>query len=178
MLSYLFASKYRIETGFEDSGDVPYHNLFVQGFDALYENATNDDCNPALYLKGIKFIDEVNMSKPSRGKGIYYKNEYSIYPQYCIEMENSNYRIDFAIICQLYEDRLLKNEIKIAIECDGFEFHSSKEDLKRDTSRNRIFTRNGWKPYRFSGSEIYNMTINKDIERLFYEIRSLANGII
>lgn len=45
---------------------------------------------------------------------------------------------------------------KIAIECDGHDFHEkTKEQAAHDKKRDRYLQRNGWRVLRFTGSEIY-----------------------
>jgi very-short-patch-repair endonuclease len=56
-----------------------------------------------------------------------------------------NYRIDLAF-----------PEEKIAVECDGKEWHSSQEQMKHDIERDRYLKQQGWKVMRFSGTEIYH----------------------
>jgi len=55
------------------------------------------------------------------------------------------YRLDFA--CQ---------EQKLAIECDGHDYHASKEQRAHDAKRDRYLLANGWRTARFTGSEIYS----------------------
>jgi very-short-patch-repair endonuclease len=62
-----------------------------------------------------------------------------------IQHEAGPYRLDFAF-----------PEKKIGIECDGQEFHSTKEQRTHDANRDRYFMKEGWKVIRFTGSEIYN----------------------
>lgn len=44
---------------------------------------------------------------------------------------------------------------KIAIECDGEAYHSSKKQLMHDRKKDKYLRRNKWIVLRFSGSEIY-----------------------
>jgi very-short-patch-repair endonuclease len=46
-------------------------------------------------------------------------------------------------------------DYKLAIECDGQDYHSSNEDRFRDTERDQVLRREGWTTMRFSGSQIY-----------------------
>lgn len=46
-------------------------------------------------------------------------------------------------------------EFRLAIECDGFEFHSPKESFIRDRQRDRAFHKQDIPVLRFSGSEIW-----------------------
>lgn len=46
--------------------------------------------------------------------------------------------------------------IKIIIECDGHEFHEkTKEQAQHDKKRDRFLQEQGYRVYRFTGSEIY-----------------------
>lgn len=62
---------------------------------------------------------------------------------YQYKVPDTRYRIDFAYVPKM-----------IAIELDGHEFHSSKEQFTRDRQRQRLLERQGWRVMRFSGSEI------------------------
>ena len=62
-------------------------------------------------------------------------------------------------------------ELRIAIYCDGYEFHSDKDSFQTDRQQSRDLQLNGWCVLRFSGSEILNdteavvLTIQKAIQR-------------
>lgn len=45
-------------------------------------------------------------------------------------------------------------KFKLIVECDGFQFHNSKDNFERDRKRDRIFKAQGYQVIRFSGSEI------------------------
>lgn len=62
-----------------------------------------------------------------------------------------DYRIDIAVFGQDFG----KNEFRFAIECDGHNFHKTKEQMKRDRKRDRFLQLWGWHIIRFTGSEIY-----------------------
>jgi hypothetical protein len=68
---------------------------------------------------------------------------------------DSKYRLDFAHL-----------ESKIAIELDGYAYHSSREQFTRDRQRYRELTRHGWRLLLFSGQEIVN-----DVARCVNEVR-------
>jgi hypothetical protein len=51
-------------------------------------------------------------------------------------------------------------EIKIIVECDGFDYHSDRERFKSDRQRDRALKAAGYDVLRFSGSEIFNDPIN------------------
>ncbi len=60
------------------------------------------------------------------------------------------YRIDMVAIYQ---------QSKIAIECDGEQWHSSEEQIRNDMERQAVLERLGWRFIRIRGSEFYQ---NKD----------------
>ena len=60
------------------------------------------------------------------------------------QVEVGYYRVDFAVVSK-----------KIAIEIDGYEYHSSKEQLTADAARERHLQKMGWRVIRFTGSEVY-----------------------
>jgi very-short-patch-repair endonuclease len=67
------------------------------------------------------------------------------------QFEFLRYKIDLAVFCQAFSG----DEIRVAIECDGHDFHKTKEQLKRDRKRERVLQINGWHVLRFTGTEIW-----------------------
>lgn len=65
-----------------------------------------------------------------------------------VQIPLGSYRADFGF-----------KALKLAVECDGHEFHKSKEQRTHDAQRDRVFTTNGWQVIRFTGGEI---TANPD----------------
>lgn len=65
------------------------------------------------------------------------------------------YRIDFA-----------NRQAKLAIELDGFTYHSSREQFGKDRERERYLIEKGWKVIRFHGDEIRN-----DVKKVVAEIK-------
>jgi len=68
-------------------------------------------------------------------------------PQYVIPLGSFYTISDFA-----FPDK------KVAIYCDGYKFHSSKDDLRRDYRVTRRLQLRNWMVLRFTGSEIRNTT--------------------
>ena len=64
------------------------------------------------------------------------------------------YRLDFALL-----------RYKIAIECDGKQWHSSPKQKAHDRKRDAYLRSRGWKVLRFSGSSI-NSDMSKVIKRI------------
>ena len=81
-------------------------------------------------------------------------------PQFEIEVENKNYRVDFIVVNHKEE------KPTYIVECDGFEYHSSSKQQARDNQRQRDLENAGYTIIRFSGSEIYNDPIKCVYETL------------
>lgn len=86
-------------------------------------------------------------------------------PQLLVETGAGTFRLDFGVDFAGH---------KIAIECDGHEFHErTKEQSTRDKSRDRALTAAGWRILRFTGAEIW-----KEPERCAAEVGSLFDSLI
>lgn len=60
---------------------------------------------------------------------------------------------------------------RIAIECDGYEYHHTRDQIARDRKRERILQAKGWTVIRFSGSEIH-----RDPRACAREVLSIARA--
>lgn len=85
---------------------------------------------------------------------------YNVIPQYEVAM--GRYRIDLVAI--------LKNGIKIAIECDGDKYHG-EEQFHNDLLRQRVLERCGWQFFRIRGFEYYSNR-EKALEHLWAILNS------
>ena len=65
------------------------------------------------------------------------------------------YRLDFAIVRHSFG----RPPIKLAIEIDGWLYHSSPEQKTRDRQRQEYCEARGWQFVRFTGSEVYQDTL-------------------
>ncbi len=77
-------------------------------------------------------------------------------PEYSI----IKYRLDFGI--DKYTNEVpAKISKKYGIECDGYEYHSTKDQLIKDNKRSRnLLLLNGITTTRYLGTEIFNFTEN------------------
>ena len=78
-------------------------------------------------------------------------------PQHKVNVDGKNFILDFAF----FDEHDLGNGesefVKIAIECDGHEFHEkTKEQVNARNKRDILLQSDGWEILRFSGNEIYN----------------------
>lgn len=71
-----------------------------------------------------------------------------------VVLGNLTFRVDFAID---YWNSIKQNGFSLFIEVDGHEFHEkTKEAVRRDKMRDRLFAKHGHELIRFTGSEVYN----------------------
>jgi very-short-patch-repair endonuclease len=129
-----------------------------------YPDPIEDD---KYYPDGLKWYEPNNI----RARRAISSHLIELYPQYEIKDDNGKvkYRIDFAIFYPRTDEGL--DKIKIAIECDGHDFHEkTKEQAQRDKEKDRFLQSKGWLIARFTGSEIYR----KDLYDLIQEIDNLA----
>lgn len=82
-----------------------------------------------------------------------------------VRLAHRNARIDFALLG--FDDGK-----RIAVELDGHDFHErTKEQAKRDKSRDRAFVAAGWLVLRFTGSEVF-----ADPDGCFQQCAELIRG--
>lgn len=82
------------------------------------------------------------------------KCEYEIEPQVDID----GYKADFVI-----------ESDKIIVECDGYDYHKTKEQMQSDYERERYFVKCGYTVVRFTGSEI-----NRDPDKCVNELLEIV----
>ncbi len=68
------------------------------------------------------------------------------------------------------------DEFKFVVECDGYEFHSSRGSFSADRRRDRALTSEGFRILRFSGSEIFNDPVAVSVELFKYLHRAYPRG--
>lgn len=68
-----------------------------------------------------------------------------------VQHQVGGYRIDFAYIVRPFKEP----PIKLAIECDGHDFHSSRDQRARDARQGNDLLAEGWHLMRFTGSQIH-----------------------
>ncbi len=82
--------------------------------------------------------------------------------QYEIRERNTSYNLDFAVECN--------DGARIAIECNGDTYHSTRAARDRDRRRNTYLTTQGWLVQRFGTDEILN-----DLRGCIDQVRTLIN---
>lgn len=80
-----------------------------------------------------------------------------------IKINNNNFYVDFYFDSDYPDNEYCaykgKNHIKLIIECDGYEYHSTKEQIKKDNERTLLLKKEGYDILRFSGSQLYEKPI-------------------
>lgn len=91
------------------------------------------------------------------------KKQIYLFSQKKILCNEKTYYIDFVFEADDYLSHLLwngnikNNKFKLAIECDGYEFHQkTKEQVQHDNEREYDLKMAGYEVLRFSGTQIYN----------------------
>ncbi len=94
------------------------------------------------------------------------KDNYHFSPQTPFVMNGKTIRPD------LYVWVPSQPQVRIIVECDGFEHHTSRVAFSRDRARDRALQTQGFQVFRFSGHEIYHDPISASID-LFEYLMSL-----
>jgi very-short-patch-repair endonuclease len=72
-------------------------------------------------------------------------------------MTENKYRADFMFCSEdMNRDDAVYEPFELVIECDGHDFHSSKEQIRHDNERDMDLRMSGYDVIHFSGSQIYN----------------------
>jgi very-short-patch-repair endonuclease len=108
----------------------------------------------------------------------YVTRVFKVYPQYEVIGDNYSCRIDIAIFLERVKEERKngkKHDVvietkKVALECDGYEYHSTKEQQTNDSKRARKLERDGWRVIRYSGAELYKINDDEDFNKIFDEI--------
>ncbi|AWH86331.1 hypothetical protein HYN59_14985 [Flavobacterium album] len=90
------------------------------------------------------------------------------FPNY--KVDGKSIRADILIWCPGNE------KVKLIVECDGYQYHSSKESFERDRKRDRLLKSKGYDVVRFSGTEIYRDPV-KVSDDLYDLIDNLYNPV-
>jgi very-short-patch-repair endonuclease len=108
----------------------------------------------SINLENIHFTDSEIEEKLLNEllRQLKHHKDYKIETQKDFVIYRKNYRVDFLIT---YKDDQ-NNIFKLVVECDGHNYHErTKEQARKDKSRDRDFLRIGIPTIRFTGAEIY-----------------------
>lgn len=94
----------------------------------------------AIYRKNSNYLKEISLRLDF---------------QKTLEIDGKKFIPDFLFTYFIANNKLIYLENPIIIECDGFEFHSTREQLNHDTIRENTLKMAGYSVIRFTGSQIY-----------------------
>lgn len=77
-------------------------------------------------------------------------------PQRKIAIRNKIYFVDFMCDFIKVPSGMIALDKPLIIECDGFDYHHTKEQCNNDTARENDIKLQGFPIMRFTGSQIYN----------------------
>lgn len=124
--------------------ESPIEQLFLM---ALLTNGWSLDLSSEPHLSEMDVEAAVNDLGINHGWRFIHGEPGVIVAQAGVRIEERDYRIDFA---------MLVGDERFAIELDGHDFHErTKEQARRDKSRDRALVKDGWKVVRFTGSEVF-----------------------
>ena len=144
---------------------------------AWYKRCVDESCEFVIGGSPKLFLENVPPKTPSTPLHV------SRYDMIMQQVEVGKYRADFilgrAALAPIFDDTgsphpFLVRLPMLVVECDGHDFHEkTKEQAARDKSRDREFTRLGYRVIRFSGSEIY-----RDAEKCIDEISDIFESML
>ena len=91
----------------------------------------------------------------------YVDEKIKCFSQYKVDIGKKHYFLDFYI-----EAPIRYGKLKYAVELDGYEFHSSKNQVNHDYAREQDLNELGYKIIRFTGSQIYNSPFESAMKTL------------
>ena len=149
---------------------------------SIAKTSFNPQTKQGQWLEDYHFLDAFKQPTIIKGFKVEGGNyTYEIIPQFTVDCDDHEYRIDIAIFYN-YEylngtKKGQKIEKKYAIECDGYEWHSSKDQQTRDNFRSRRLQELGWIVLRYSGQEIFQMQGGQDFGKVLISLeKMLQNG--
>ena len=157
----------------------------------IFENIINSN------IMGVKFFDVLSIdddvAKLSPIEQILYiafqiydidSNQTTPKPSYIdkqhlIECNGKTYITDFFIDLFLSKEGegMVEYELKkpIIIECDGFEYHSTKKQMTHDYERENNLKTAGYNVFRFTGSQIYSNPF-ECVKTIYKELENIKNN--
>jgi very-short-patch-repair endonuclease len=185
LFQYFFEEKFSLKTNhyeYADSEFIPFDDFypyfeyeddysFANHLAGVVMTEKSEIVRHKLTLKNTKHQSEEDDIFVSERKEIKALKKYTFIPQYTLMVEEKNYRLDFALLYEKTLNNELIKEVKIAIECDGHDFHSTKEQIRKDSLRTRKLMSHGWKVIRYTGSEIYQKANKSEIREVISEIK-------
>lgn len=153
----------------------------------IFENILKTDINPPHFFNVFEIEDDIVKLTPIEQILCVAFKLFELYSkqrmprpsfvdtQHPISYNNNNYIVDLyidTIIVPIEDYEVFLNK-PIIIECDGFNYHSSKKQMNNDYERENNLKLAGYNIIRFTGSQIYNNPfecveiVYKELENIF-----------
>jgi hypothetical protein len=135
--------------------NIYLRNIYKPNFDGLY-------LSKYIGFSGTYYLTEgISTEKLNSDKEIYLDDlvsyRFEILPQQFGHIYGGA-RVDIAIILHRIKNNAIIETKKIAVECDGKEYHNNAEQIANDNRRDNELRANGWNEvFRVSGSSIYRI---------------------
>lgn len=182
-----YFSNYTYELDGDDFDEMQYYNIdFIDDWIPVLAYPKEEQKFKMIHIKKYKYRWIGGMPFKYIGfkalsnftgygeRGMY--KEFEVYPQQEITITNKTYRIDIVIKLNLKKDGKVVKSQKIAIECDGYNYHKEPVKFREDRIRERALKSKGFKDVlRYSGSEIYS--INDDLKKIHYTVQEIVEII-
>lgn len=120
---------------------------------SIYYQTSDNGLKIKIEHKNAEYANEFT-GEPERICGFQFSCgdvHYEFYPQYPIFNAQQICYADFVV---KVKDRQYLSLADFVIECDGFAWHSTRNQLENDNRRSRFLTLQGFKILRYTGSEI------------------------
>jgi len=87
--------------------------------------------------------------------------------------------LDFAFLLNEGNNEGVETRKKVAIECDGYDFHSTPQQFNKDRERQRLLSSNDWIVLNYSGSQINGGKIDfrEEFNRIFSILGFSGHGV-
>lgn len=133
----------------------------------LEENLISLSPIEQILALSIMFYEKLSTSKPKLRLNVKYQEH--------INIEKSEYIADFIIYSVKIDKKIKKLKTPLIIECDGFEYHSKKEQMTYDYKRERNLKLKGFDILRFTGSQIFKDPI-VSAKEIFSYVLNIIGG--
>jgi hypothetical protein len=146
---------------------VPYYHLTKFVEDMLWAGKLDADISRLAKEHNESWFEiaERKLTRPDLYNFIYHRNNLRLgrmdsvymFPQFSFKNTShlgDEYKPLEGIRVDIFFTKLNSEKYKLVVECDGYEWHKSKDSFIRDRKRDRALKAAGYDVFRFSGTEI------------------------
>lgn len=139
------------------------------------------ETNNPLFKNKIKKVPtkrNIESMQVSSSQSVILQN-LKFYPQFSVNIKGKAYRLDFAFLLNEGNNEGVETRKKVAIECDGYDFHYTPQQFNKDRERQRLLSSNDWIVLNYSGSQINGGKIDfrEEFNRIFSILGFSGHGV-